>query len=417
MIQWPLGPWHLIVLPLKSRSIWRLSLGGLPFILISYVFPCSTWFPAHPSQHAKFRKCICLQLHQTVLYCWRVSSGTRGSITKDESVSRGNPCLLPRTVRQCKLLYISTASIIPTVKSCSTDMGTKERRKIFGVILTERRVASSQTPVLEGQKEQFNIIWCQFVCMTENSIRRNNNTTSACSTGSSGTPWRRSTAGSRMGRKKCGGWGEDATNHGTARGLSWGLEAKVERRSCHRRSLVWVDPTCESWQDWLAGLPGALSLVIAWRASSSVLLMIPDDLRHQLSCAFLFQLVKEKWWRMPGHSSWAPVSEHSSWAHLSVHHMGMVWLSIYLCWHTYTVPKYMPRWGLCAGRWGSLVCAEFFSSGAHILIDLALPLAFWAPARAATPTSIVWVQVRQQLLHLSLSVLDKDRNGDQDEHE
>lgn len=120
-------------------------------------------------------------------------------------MSRGNPCLLPQTVRQCKLLYISTASIIPTVKSCSTDMGTKERRKIFGVILTERRVASSQTPVLEGQKEQFNIIWCQFVCMTENSIRRNNNTISACSTGSSGTPWRRSTAGSRMGRKKCGG--------------------------------------------------------------------------------------------------------------------------------------------------------------------------------------------------------------------
>lgn len=70
----PPGPWHLIVLPLKSQSIWRLSLRGLPFILISYFFPCSTRFHAHPSQHGKFRKYICLQLHQTVLYCWCVSS-------------------------------------------------------------------------------------------------------------------------------------------------------------------------------------------------------------------------------------------------------------------------------------------------------------------------------------------------------
>ena len=120
-------------------------------------------------------------------------------------MSRGNPHLLPLTVMQCKLLYISTASIIPTAKRCSTEMRSKERRKIFGVILPGRRVGSSQTPVLGGQKGRFNITWCQFLCMTENSIRRNSNSISACSTGSSGTPWSGSTAGSRMSRSAVAG--------------------------------------------------------------------------------------------------------------------------------------------------------------------------------------------------------------------
>lgn len=41
-------------------------------------------------------------------------------------------------------------------------------------------------------------------------------------------------------------------------------------------SLVWVDPTCESWHERLAGLLRPHP----WWASTSVLLMIPDGLRQ-----------------------------------------------------------------------------------------------------------------------------------------
>lgn len=146
-----------------------------------------------------------------------MSSGTGGSITEDESVSWGNPRLLPLTVRQCKLLYIS---VIPTVKGCSTEARSKERRKIFGVILPGRRVGSSQTPVLAGQKGWFDIIWRQFLGRTESSTSQNTNSISACNRGSSGTPWRGDTAGSRMGKKKYAGGEKDATTSGAARSPS-----------------------------------------------------------------------------------------------------------------------------------------------------------------------------------------------------
>ena len=68
--------------------------------------------------------------------------------------------------------------------------------------------------LLEFQNRQFNITWCQFLCMTENLIRKNNNRVSACSIGRSGTPWGGCTAATGMGRKKYGGWGKDATTHG-----------------------------------------------------------------------------------------------------------------------------------------------------------------------------------------------------------
>lgn len=106
--------------------------------------------------------------------------------------------------------------------------------------------------------------------MTENSIRRNTSYVSACNHGSSGTLGEEAQQGAGWARGGC--YKQGCCQEPILRA---GRKSGVEMVSMGG-SLVWVDPTCESWHERLAGLLGPHP----WWASSSVLLMIPDGLKQ-----------------------------------------------------------------------------------------------------------------------------------------